>query len=91
MKISLAIVASLEEENQLLRRKLREKDTTMIETGQDMNQRSLQQIIIAALKNHPMTKSDLRKQINCPDEIKFEKAMIRLIADAVIFEQYVLR
>jgi replicative DNA helicase Mcm len=62
-------------------------DVTSIETGQDVSQRSLQQIILEALRNHPMTKTDLRNQINCGDDSKFEKALIRLISDNVIYEQ----
>jgi replicative DNA helicase Mcm len=63
-------------------------DVTSIEMGQDMSQRSLQQIILEALRNHPMNKTDLRNQISCGDDSKFEKALIRLIGDSMIFEQY---
>lgn len=62
-------------------------DVTSIETGQDVTQRSLQQIIIEALRSHPMTKSDLRDSVNCQDEGKFDKALMRLISDSIVYEQ----
>jgi replicative DNA helicase Mcm len=62
-------------------------DVTSIETGTDVSQRSLQVIIVEALKKHPMTKNDLRNQINCGDETKFERAFAKLISDSMVYEQ----
>jgi replicative DNA helicase Mcm len=62
-------------------------DVTSIETGMDVTQRNLAQIILEMLKKHPMTKDDLRNAVNCGDDVKFEKALTRLISDSVIYEQ----
>lgn len=62
-------------------------DVTCQETGQDKSVTDLEKLIVESLRNKPMTKEDLRNTINCPDEMKFEKAFVRVRNDCGVYEK----
>lgn len=61
-------------------------DVISLDTGTDVSQRSLQDIILAEIKKQPMTETDVRNQVNCTDDGKFRKAFMQLITNGRIFE-----